>query len=147
MRWALRSATAADEEILYEIHRGAMRAHVEPVWGWDEADQRARFHAAFDPAHLAVITVDGRSLGLLRVEDRPDEVVLAIIELAPEVQGHGLGGEIVRHVVDQAAARGVGVRLQVLRNNPARRLYERQGFRAVGETDTHVEMMRPHAEE
>jgi ribosomal protein S18 acetylase RimI-like enzyme len=139
--WELRQATAEDEDLLYEIHRAAMHDHVGAVWGWDEADQRARFRAAFDPARISVITVAGQSVGLLRVDDRGDEVFLASVELVPEIQRRGVGGEIVRSVLTDAAERNIPVRLQVLRQNPARRLYERLGFRLVGETATHVEMV------
>ena len=140
-QWELRPATAQDEERLYEIHRAAMREHVEAVWGWDEADQRQRFHEGFDPAGVSVIMSSGESIGLLKVDQRSDEVFLASIELAPEVQRRGLGGDIVRSVLRQAAQRGVPVRLQVFHRNPARRLYERLGFHPVGETPTHLEML------
>ena len=141
MWWELRQATAQDEGRLYEIHGAAMRDHVEAVWGWDEADQRERFRAAFDPARISVIVSSGEPIGLLRVEQRAEEVFLASVELAPEVQRRGLGGDIVRSVLSEAAQRGVPVRLQVFHQNPARRLYERLGFHAVGETPTHVEMV------
>jgi ribosomal protein S18 acetylase RimI-like enzyme len=141
MRWDLRQATTQDEERLYEIHRAAMREHVEAVWGWDEADQRERFRAGFDPARVAVIVVSGEPIGLLRVDQRVDEVFLASVELAPEVQRRGLGGDIVRSVLKEAAQRGVPVRLHVFHQNPARRLYERLGFHSVGETPTHIEMV------
>jgi ribosomal protein S18 acetylase RimI-like enzyme len=118
-----------------------MRDHVEAVWGWEEADQRERFRAAFDPARVSVIVLSGEPIGLLRVVQRPWEVFLASIELAPEVQRRGLGSDIVRSVLSEAAQRGVPVRLQVFHRNPARRLYERLGFHSMGETPTHVEMV------
>jgi ribosomal protein S18 acetylase RimI-like enzyme len=141
MRWSLRQATALDKEPLYEVHRAAMRDHVAAVWGWDEADQRARFQASFDPARTSVIIVSGEIRGLLRVEDRGGELFLASIELAPEAQGAGMGREIVGSILSEAAQRRLPVRLQVFRQNPARRLYERLGFHVVRETATHVEMV------
>jgi ribosomal protein S18 acetylase RimI-like enzyme len=38
------------------------------------------------------------------------------------------------------------VTLQVLKVNPARRLYERLGFRVTGETPTHFLMLHEHGE-
>ncbi|MBM4247586.1 MAG: GNAT family N-acetyltransferase [Deltaproteobacteria bacterium] len=118
-----------------------MREHVEAVWGWDEADQRERFRAGFDPSGVSVIMSADQPIGLLKLDRRADEVFLASVELAPEVQGRGLGTDIVRSVLCEAAERGVPVRLQVFHRNPARRLYERLGFRPVGETPTHLEML------
>ena len=141
MRWQLRQAAAQDEDLLYEIHRAAMREHVEAVWGWDEADQRARFRAGFDPAGVSVIMTADKPVGLLRVDRRRDEVFLASVELVPDAQRRGLGSEIIGSITREAAQRRVPVRLQVLRKNPAQRLYERLGFRIVRETATHVEMV------
>src|SRR5690349_5059434 len=109
MTWALRRATGEDEALLYRIHRDAMREHVEIVWGWDEADQRSRFHAAFDPARVSVIVVDGGDAGSLRVDDHGHELFLASIELVPSLQRRGLGGEIVRSILENARRRRVPV--------------------------------------
>lgn len=70
-----------------------------------------------------------------------EEPLYASAELASEAQRRGLGGEIIPSVLREAAQRSVPVRLQVLRQNPARQLYERLGFHIVGETATHVEMV------
>jgi len=54
-----------------------------------------------------------------------------------------LGAALVRGVTAVADVRGLPVRLQVLKINPARRLYERLGFVVTGETETHDLMARP----
>lgn len=46
-------------------------------------------------------------------------------------------------VIREAGARPVW--LQVLKVNPARALYERLGFRVVGQSDTHWHMLREPA--
>src|SRR5262249_59769380 len=88
-----------------------------------------------------VMVIDGAEVGSLRVDDRGHELFLASIELVPAFQRRGLGGEIVRSILEDARRRRIPVRLQVFRQNRARRLYERLGYRAVGETTTHVEML------
>lgn len=59
------------------------------------------------------------------------------IQLAPEVQGRGIGEALIRRLVDEARSAGAALTLHVLHANPARRLYERLGFRIVahGEHD------------
>jgi len=42
-----------------------------------------------------------------------------------------LGKKLMRAMIDEAARRGLGLCLSVRSENPARRLYERLGFRDV----------------
>jgi ribosomal protein S18 acetylase RimI-like enzyme len=58
----------------------------------------------------------------------------------PEWQGRSIGRRLVGALLDQARRAGVPVVLSVLKVNPARRLYERLGFRVVGERDRSFEM-------
>jgi GNAT superfamily N-acetyltransferase len=116
-----------------------MREYVQRTWGWDEEDQRRRFAVSF-PADRLVIIVGGEVAGYLDVDERIGETWLANIVLDPTVQGRGIGAALVGAVIRSARARRVPVALQVLRVNPARRLYERLGFVLEGETDTHFLM-------
>ena len=58
----------------------------------------------------------------------------------PQFQNHGIGTAFLRNVCDQAAARGVAVRLGVFHENRAIALYKRLGFREFDRTETHVLM-------
>ena len=136
----LRDATAEDLEFLFSLLRVALGPYVVQTFGsWDDAEQRARFFAATDPTTHRV-EQGGRPVGCLAVRRLPDEVRLNRVLLLPEWQNRGIGTQLVREVVAQARAAGLPVRLRVFRVNPARRLYERLGFVATGETDTHVLM-------
>jgi ribosomal protein S18 acetylase RimI-like enzyme len=141
----LRPASFSDRAFLFALHCATMREVVEKTWGrWDEAWQRSHFEARFDPDGLSVITVDGRDAGALRLQRRPAEIYVAEIEIGPEVQGRGIGTTVLRAVMAEAAAGARAVTLQVLKVNVrAQRLYERLGFEATGETETHVLMRHP----
>jgi ribosomal protein S18 acetylase RimI-like enzyme len=144
MRYALRLATEADYDFLYALHEATMRPTVSQIWGWDDARQSALFRERFDPATRQVIVIDGRDVGVLEVEERPVEVFLANIEIAPEQQNRGLGAAIITDILHDAHARRLPVTLQVNRVNPARWLYERLGFVETGRTETHY-LMRADA--
>ena len=60
--------------------------------------------------------------------------------IVPSAQGRGLGTALVRLVLDEAAGRGLPVRLSVLANNPARGLYERLGFQVTGGVHPRISM-------
>jgi ribosomal protein S18 acetylase RimI-like enzyme len=114
-----------------------MRESVSQIWGWDEADQAARFRTTSDLTLIEVITVDGRDAGVLQVKRRAGEVYLENIEIAPDFQGAGLGSAVIGDLMREAHGRGVPLTLQVNRANRARRLYERLGFVETGQTETH----------
>ena len=49
----------------------------------------------------------------------------------PNARGQGVGGKLTRALIGEAARRGLGLNLSVRSENPARRLYERLGFRDI----------------
>ena len=89
---------------------------------------------------------DGRPLGRLVLDRRADDIRVVDIALMPEEQGQGIGTAVLREVLADADAAGVPVTLHVVATSPARRLYERLGFRLVEaepEGDiVHVHMVR-----
>jgi GNAT superfamily N-acetyltransferase len=136
--YELRDATAADREWLYVLHRSAMHEVVAQTWGeWDEAFQRRFFDEHFALEHRWVIVVGGDDAGMLEVMRESDRIFLENVELAPEFQSRGVGAAVIGDLLREAGGRRVPVELQVARVNPARRLYERLGFVAFGETETH----------
>jgi ribosomal protein S18 acetylase RimI-like enzyme len=61
--------------------------------------------------------------------------------VAPGYRGQGLGTRLLAELLAAPAARGP-VSLSVSADNPARRLYERFGFRPVGVAGDAVTMLR-----
>ena len=143
MRYALRPATAGDYDFIYKVKTTTLREYIAQTWGWNEADQQARFGALFDPAQWQVVQLDGRDIGVLCLEREEGGLFLANIEILPPFQNRGIGTRIIEDILASARRDCLPVRLQVLKVNPARRLYERLGFVVTGETDTHYLMGVP----
>ena len=140
MTYALRPAGEADVPFLWHLRVAAMKEYVARTWGWDEGFQRHYFREHLDLLRLEIIGVGEVSIGALAVEARDGVTFLANIEILPEYQGQGVGSAIIQDLCEQAEQKGQTVELQVLKVNPARRLYERLGFREVGETETHFQL-------
>jgi len=129
-----------DGDFIYRLRVDGLKEFVTQIWGWDETFQHERFWTSFNPSRYQVIVVDNHDVGAIAVEHRPGETFLADIEIVPERRGQGLGTAVLRDFIADAELRGVPASLQVLKINPARRLYERIGFQVIGETDTHYLM-------
>ena len=131
---SLRPATPEDLAFLVDLRRRTMVAHLAAMGIAPSEEQLVeRVLVAYDCAHIILLA--GRPAGLLKVVRDGDHWELVQIQLAPEVQGKGLGAELLRRVVAEARGAGATLRLSVLKANPARRLYERLGFAIVGEEE------------
>ena len=140
--WRLRPGSPADLEWAFELHRTTLREYVEPIWGWDDVLQRCLFTDTFDRETCQIIQVDGQDVGVLMLDERPDELYVSRLELLPAWQGRGLGTSIMLWLLHVAHAGGRPVRLHVLKTNArAAALYERIGLRVVASEPVKV-MMR-----
>jgi ribosomal protein S18 acetylase RimI-like enzyme len=62
------------------------------------------------------------------------------IALLPEFRGRGIGGGQLASLIQQCRAEKLPLRLQVLKENPAQRLYERLGFNKTSEDQMYIQM-------
>ncbi len=111
---------------------------------WNEELQDQFFEDGWSKGIIRqIVVIDGVDGGVVqRVirESREDELFLSELQLLPQFQRRGIGSGIIRQLQSEAKSRGLPLRLQVLRDNQAQRLYERLGFIVMGETDTVVKM-------
>jgi len=148
--WQLRPVTAADQQFLFALHRAAMGPYVTAIFGWDEAVQLG-FHDRWfqrqqqggQAAWTWIIVADGDDVGVVQVHDEADHLYLSRIEVLPGWQGHGVGSGVIRALQALAHTRRRPVRLHVFDLNPARRLYERLGFRVIGQAEGRCLMQWP----
>jgi len=88
-----------------------------------------------------VILLANQPVGLLKVSRDGKDWDLIQIQLAPSFQGQGFGTQLIQSVITEARHAGASLKLDVLKANPARRLYERLGFTVVTEK-AHIFEMR-----
>ncbi len=139
-----------DEAYLFQVY-ASTRSEEVAAWGWDAAQQDAFLRMQWraqqvsyqrqypDADHRVVVHHDQR-VGRLIVVRAEQAIRLADIALLPEFRRAGLGTLLVQELQAEAAQAGKTLQLQVMKNNPARRLYERLGFCVAGENGTHYAM-------
>lgn len=142
-----RPATESDIPFLVALREETMDAHLAAsgvdIHSGDPAAARlARVRQHFDCAQILLF--DGQPAGLLKVVKGTDSWQLLQIQLVPRLHGQGHGRAVIDELLAAADAAGVDVTLNVLKANPAKRLYERLGFEPVGE-DAHQFQMRRRA--
>ncbi len=132
----LRASQSVDAELFYSITEQTMRPYVIVAGGtWEEESRRKEAaEDAINPG-ASVILVNAAEAGILAVEKLTSELRLHMLYLLPSFQGLGVGSALVSSLQKEASSRGVPLRLQVLKVNPAKAFYERLGFRIEEESE------------
>lgn len=133
--FVLAPSHADDFEQLLDLRILVMREHLERLGRFDPARARQRFRDAFCLAHMRLIMVESELAGCVALLPEPDGVELSSFYIHPSRQGAGLGSGVLRALLTETDGVGSYVRLQVLKQSPAARLYERHGFRYTHEDE------------
>jgi ribosomal protein S18 acetylase RimI-like enzyme len=130
---ALRPAQAADLAFCRRVTHETMRMIVEQLFGWDEAQQVEKFARQWNADEVRIIMVATQDAGWLQTAPVEDAVFLKQIYLDRPFQQQGIGTRVMQIVFEEAKRQSKAVTLGVMKGNPARRLYERLGFRITDE--------------
>ncbi len=152
MTLTLRPVTDADKDFLFDVYASTRRDEVG-AWGWDLAQQDAflklQFTAQFRSYEMQythashdIIFLNEEAVGRLLVARSENEIHLVDISLLAEKRGKGLGTVLLDQLIEEGKASNRPVRLEVLKDNPAARLYERAGFRVTSENGLYLQMER-----
>jgi GNAT superfamily N-acetyltransferase len=143
---------AGDGDFLLSLYASTRRPDLAGL-GWSEKEQddfiRMQFDAqtrhyreSFPDATYSVVCVAGERAGRLIVNRADNAIVIVDITLAPKFRRIGIGGSLVRRLLDEADTDRLRVRCHVLKNSDARRFWERAGFVARAEDGVYVAMER-----
>lgn len=148
----LRDEHEGDDPFLRNLYASTRLDELAGV-GWSPAQvdgflrmqfdlQRAHYRRYYPDASFLIVVLDGRPVGRLYVDYSPQDVRVLDISLLPDVRGKGVGRWLLGTVFEQADRLGAPVTLHVAVGSPARRLYERLGFRTVREDAANLFMER-----
>jgi ribosomal protein S18 acetylase RimI-like enzyme len=138
-----RRFTEDDLPFVAELYASTRREEVA-VTGWPAEVQEAFLRQQHEAQHShysihyaqadwLILKRGGKAIGRLYLGEEPGQFLVIDISLVPECRGEGIGGAILRDVLDLARSRAKPVAIHVEKNNPARRLYARLGFETVEE--------------
>jgi ribosomal protein S18 acetylase RimI-like enzyme len=139
-----------DQEFQFGLYASTRQAEIAG-FGWSSAQQEAFlrmqfaaqqnwYRTAYPEASWEIVEVEQAPVGRMIVLRAEESITLVDIALLVEHRGKGVGGSLVRDLLDESGKKGVPVRLQVLKTNPAARLYARLGFIKTSEDDLYYQM-------
>ena len=136
----LRSSRPEDEKFVNDLTMLVMQDYVYQTWKSDEDRKKYFYTNRFNLENTKIIEQDEKKIGRLTLINQEDYIYLDNIHFIPECQSRGIGKNLIEDLINEAKKKGLYVKLQVLRTNPAKALYERLGFKVYEENNTHYFM-------
>jgi GNAT superfamily N-acetyltransferase len=108
----------------------------------DRDIQVASFRRQWEVMQVRIITLDGADIGWLQSTTRDGALFLGQLFVEASRQRRGIGTEVMHRLIVEATREGQAITLGMVKTNPAKRLYERLGFRTSHEDDRKFYMRR-----
>jgi ribosomal protein S18 acetylase RimI-like enzyme len=150
MNFTLRPFSSDDQSFLFQLYADTRQEELAS-FGWPPAQQeiflRMQFNAqqhwyemAYSGADHRLVLVNGQPVGRILVFRESDAYRLVDIALISAYRSQGIGTQLLRDLIDKSAGEGLPVRLQVLKSNRARHLYQKLGFAETGDDGMYYQM-------
>jgi ribosomal protein S18 acetylase RimI-like enzyme len=141
-----------DEELLFAVYAGTRAEELAQV-DWDDtqkesflrmqfAAQSQHYSSHYPGAEFQIIVLHEEAVGRLYVHRRPDEIRVMDIALLPAFRGRGVGTMLMHELLAEGDRSRCSVSIHVEFFNPARRWYERLGFKPVASNGVYQLMER-----
>ena len=103
--------------------------------------QSTDYTGNYPASEHSIIVADETDAGRIWIDRRPDEIRLLDITVAPEHRNRGVGGMLLRRLVDEAQETKLSLRHMVATDNvDALRFYRKLGFEVIDDSEVYVVM-------
>jgi len=87
---------------------------------------------------MRIIVVDNKDVGVTTFYEEDGKYFVGLIMVHPDCQERKIGTKIINNYIDIAKSENKEILIKTYKYNPAKKLYERLGFKQYNEDDTHV---------
>jgi ribosomal protein S18 acetylase RimI-like enzyme len=137
----LRPARAEDIDFCEGLYFAGMERIIREL-KLDMAAQVVSFHKQWELSQVRIIVFDAADIGWLQTATQEHSLFISQLFVDGPFQRRGIGTEVIHRVINEAARAHLAVTLDVVKINPALRLYERLGFRITGGEERKFYMRR-----
>jgi len=141
---SVRRERPEDEAFLRDLYISMRWEELSGVAAWGDAEkitfltqqfgaQRMHYAKAYAAAEFLIIEAEGSPAGRIAIYRGRSDIRVVDIGLLPTCRSRGYGAAILNCLFLEGTASGRTVSVHVEVFNPAQRLYQRLGFREVGE--------------
>jgi ribosomal protein S18 acetylase RimI-like enzyme len=139
MRSVLRPAHSQDFDYCARLYFAGMETIIQEL-SLNMDTQIAGLRQSWDARQARIITLADTDIGWIQSFLKDNTLFLAQLFVDGPFQRRGIGTEVVKALIEEAARGSRALTLGVVKTNPALRLYERLGFRITHEDDRKLYM-------
>lgn len=134
-----KKANQQDKAFLLELRKASMTGHLAKA-GIVLSDEQhfERIDEFFSDSHI--IYKDDEKIGLVKFALLEDRLHIRQFQITPAFHNFGIGSRVLTLLKKKAQERNLAITLNVLLENPALKLYQRQGFVIENETQLEYQM-------
>jgi GNAT superfamily N-acetyltransferase len=144
----LRPAAPEDEEFLISVY-GSTREQELAMVPWTDEQRQAfikfqytaqlnYYRSEFPNSEHWVIEADSKPVGRLFLDRRETQFRILDITILTAHRGKGFGEPVIRYVMNESAAVGKAVGINLDLYSTSQPIFERLGFTATEKTDSHT---------
>lgn len=151
---SLRPIDKSDEGLLFAIYASTREEELKLASFWTQEQKelflRQQFYAQhnyyqehFGQSFFGVILKDNTTaIGRLYINFFDENNTISVIDIAlfPTYRGNGIGKSLLDNILAYAKKINKRVEIYVEATNPAKRLYDRLGFKAIEEGEIYLKM-------
>ena len=125
-------AEESDKNFLIGLRKSTMIEHLEKAGIYLSEEQHiSRVNFKYENTYL--IYTSNQKVGMLKYIENENSIEILQLQIIPDYQGLGIGKRIINQVTDICKISNKILTLKVLKENPAKHLYQNIGFTIVGE--------------
>lgn len=149
---SLRQVNELDGELLYAFFLSTRENEMKILSFWTDEQRNMFFRQQFTAQHtyyqqtykegnFCIIEQNSIPIGRLYFDTKlRDYFSIIDIAILAKYRGNGIGEGILRDILSVASANNKAVRIHVENHNPAKRLYEKIGFKTIEIGEIYTEM-------
>lgn len=136
---SFKKAGPQDTSFLLKLRKLSMTEHLLAAGlDYDDEQHKARILEYYNDTYL--LNLEDKTIGVVKLGQMVDRWHIRQFQILPEYHGKGIGSKVLSLLQSKAKGVNMPITLNVLYQNPARRLYERMGFKVIGENGLEYQM-------
>ena len=135
-KYKLVKYTERDHDDYIKCQVDAFEKYVVEFFGKFKIDAMEK-HLKLLKDSLFKIELDRKLAGFVYYKEEESKITVDVFTILPEFRNFGLGSQIIQDFIGNSKKLGKPIFLDTFKTNPAKKFYERHGFKVVDENFSH----------